>query len=58
MYGMGYGLGVFDMLSLLVLLGSVVAGILLLVAAWRVMKAHESIAGSLVTIAEHLLRRD
>ena len=52
MYGLGYGMGVLEMLSLLVMLGSVVGCILLLIAAWRAMKAHESIAGSLVTIAK------
>ncbi len=44
--------GIFILVWLVLMMGMVVSWIFLLVAVWRGMKAHESVARSLQTIAE------
>ena len=44
--------GIGAVLSLLMILGAIVGWVLLVIAAWRAMKAHESIADSLSIMAE------
>lgn len=55
MMGQWYGgYGGFSFLMPLFFLGIVAVYVILLMAAWRAMKAHESLAGSMKEIAENL----
>jgi uncharacterized membrane protein len=60
MMGQWYGgYGGFGLMMPLMFLGIAAVYIILLVAVWRAMKAHESLAGSLKEIAENLkLKRE
>ena len=52
----GAGGAVLFLLSLLITVGIIAGYIVMLVALWRAMKAHESIAQAVVDIARHLER--
>jgi hypothetical protein len=52
----GAGGAVLFLLSLLMTVGIIAGYIVMLVALWRAMKAHESIAQAVIEIARHIER--
>jgi hypothetical protein len=52
----GTGGAVLFLLSLLMTVGIIAGYIVMLVALWRAMKAHESIAQAVIEIARHIER--